>query len=156
MNKELEYLSKRVTKGLMTRREFVGRAAALGVSAAMANSLLASAARAEGPVKGGTLRLGIQGGESTNSLDPALAASMVPTVNLRNTFDCLVNVAPDGTIENRLAESVEASSDAKTWTFQIRKGVEFHNGKSLTPQDVLRTMERHSNEDATSGALGIR
>ena len=79
----------------------------------------------------------------------------MPTVNLRNFGDCLVNVAPDGTIENRLAESVEASADAKTWTFKIRKGVEFHNGKSLTPEDVMRTMERHSNEDATSGALGI-
>jgi peptide/nickel transport system substrate-binding protein len=155
MNDQLKHLSDRVTKGLMTRREFVGRAAALGVTAAVANSFLAQAARAEGPVKGGTIRMGIQGGESTNSLDPALAASMVPTVNLRNFGDCLVNVAPDGTIENRLAESVEASADAKVWNFRIRKGVEFHNGKSLTPEDVMRTMERHSNEDATSGALGI-
>ncbi|MFK7762191.1 MAG: ABC transporter substrate-binding protein [Roseobacter sp.] len=155
MDNELKYLSKRVTKGLMTRREFVGRAAALGVTAAVANTMLADAAHAAGPVKGGTIRMGIQGGESTNSLDPALAASTVPTVNLRNFGDCLVNVAPDGSVENRLAESVEASADAKTWNFKIRKGVEFHNGKSLTPEDVMRTMERHSNEDATSGALGI-
>ncbi|WP_295316042.1 ABC transporter substrate-binding protein [Roseobacter sp.] len=155
MNDQLKYYSDRVTKGLMTRREFVGRAAALGVTAAVANSMLATAAKAAGPVKGGTIRMGIQGGESTNSLDPALAASAVPTVNLRNFGDCLVNVAPDGSIENRLAESIEASADAKTWNFKIRKGVEFHNGKSLTPDDVMRTMERHSNEDATSGALGI-
>ena len=81
MNDQLKYYSERVTKGLMTRREFVGRAAALGVTAAVANSMLSTAARAAGPVKGGTIRMGVQGGESTNSLDPALAASTVPTVN---------------------------------------------------------------------------
>jgi peptide/nickel transport system substrate-binding protein len=155
MSEPLDYIAGRVTAGKMTRREFMGKAAALGVSAAMASTMFADAARAATPVKGGTLKMGIQGGESTNSLDPALAASTVPTVNLRNFGDCLVNVAADGSIQNRLAESVEASSDAKTWMFKIRKGVEFHNGKTLTPDDVMRTMERHSNEDATSGALGI-
>ena len=56
----------------MSRRDFLGRAAALGASAAFANTLLAGAARAQTPVKGGILRAGLQGGESTNSLDPAL------------------------------------------------------------------------------------
>jgi peptide/nickel transport system substrate-binding protein len=155
MSEQLNFYSGRVTAGKMTRREFMGKAAALGVSAAMASTMFADAARAQSAVKGGTLKMGIQGGESTNSLDPALAASTVPLVNLRSFGDCLVNVGPDGGIQNRLAESVEASSDAKTWMFKIRKGVEFHNGKTLTPDDVMRTMERHSNEDATSGALGI-
>lgn len=155
MTDQLDFYSGRVTAGKMTRREFIGKATALGVSAAMASTMFADAARAAGPVKGGTIKLGIQGGESTNSLDPALAASTTPLVNLRNFGDCLVNVDADGNIEHRLAESVEASADAKTWMFKIRKGVEFHNGKTLTPNDVMRTMERHSNEDATSGALGI-
>lgn len=155
MNDQLDYMTSRVTAGKMTRREFMGKAAALGVSAAMASTLFADAARAAGPVKGGTLKMGIQGGESTNSLDPALAASALPFQNLRTFGDTLVNVAADGSIDNRLAESVEASADAKTWNFKIRKGVEFHNGKTLTAEDVLRTMERHSNEDSQSGALGI-
>ena len=64
-------------------------------------------------------------------------------------------VAPDGSIEPRLAESVESSADAKTWHFKMRGGVEFHNGKTLTAEDALKTMERHSNEDSKSGALGI-
>ena len=155
MNEELKQLSTRVTKGLMTRREFVGRAAALGVTAAVANSILASRAAAQEPKKGGDLKLGSIGGESTNSLDPALAASQVPYANLYHFGDTLVEVAPDGSIENRLAESIEATADAKTWMFKIRKGVQFHNGKDLTPEDVMRTMERHSNEDSQSGALGI-
>tara|TARA_R110002049_G_scaffold23781_6_gene84733 strand:- start:121648 stop:123243 length:1596 start_codon:yes stop_codon:yes gene_type:complete len=155
MNDQLKSMTSAVTKGLMTRREFVGRAAALGVTAAVANSMLANTARAAGPVKGGTLKIGSSGGESTNTQDPALAASEVPVTNLRMWGEPLVNTAPDGSLDFRIAESVEASADAKTWTFKLRDGVEFSNGKSVTAEDVLKTMQRHSNEDSQSGALGI-
>src|SRR5690606_8076295 len=78
MSDELAFLSRYVARGKLSRRDFLGRAAALGVSATFANSLLASAARAEGPVKGGILKAGLVGGESTNVLDPALAMTQVP------------------------------------------------------------------------------
>ncbi|SDE20602.1 ABC transporter substrate-binding protein [Ruegeria marina] len=155
MNEQLDFMARRVTAGKMTRREFMGKAAALGVSAAVASSIFAQAARASEPKRGGVVKLGSVGGESTNSLDPATYASQVPYHNGNQFGDTLVNVAPDGTIENRLAESVEASADAKVWTFKIRQGVEFHNGKTMTPEDVLKTMQRHSNEESKSGALGI-
>jgi len=155
MKDQIEHLKKRIGQGRITRREFVGRMGALGVSAAMANVMMAEAVRAEGPKKGGHLKMGSVGGESTNSLDPAAAASQVPYYNLNLFGDTLVEVTPEGKVGNRLAEEVSSSPDAKTWKFKIRKGVEFHNGKPLTPQDVLRTMERHSNEESKSGALGI-
>ncbi|NDW44407.1 ABC transporter substrate-binding protein [Ruegeria sp. PrR005] len=155
MKEQLDFMAGRVTAGQMTRREFMGKAAALGVSAAVASSIFAQAARASEPKRGGVVKLGSVGGESTNSLDPATYASQVPYHNGNQFGDTLVQVAADGTIENRLAESVEASADAKTWTFKIRQGVEFHNGKTMTAEDVLKTMQRHSNEDSKSGALGI-
>ena len=46
------------------------------------------------------------------------------------------------------------SGVAKTWTMKIRQGVEFHNGKTVTPEDVVATLERHSDEKSKSGALG--
>ncbi|MFC3615419.1 ABC transporter substrate-binding protein [Lutimaribacter marinistellae] len=155
MNNELEYMAGRVTAGRMTRREFMGRAAALGVSAVVAGSLYADAAAAAGPVKGGTFRMGVQGGESTNTQDPALYASDVPIAGGRHWGETLVEVNADGSLEPLLAESWEGSSDARTWRFKIRQGVEFHNGKTVTAEDVMRTMERHTNEDSKSGALGI-
>jgi peptide/nickel transport system substrate-binding protein len=78
MSNELEFLSRYVAKGKLSRRDFLGRAAALGVTATFANSLLSSAARAEGPIKGGIIKAGLVGGESTNSLDPALFMTQVP------------------------------------------------------------------------------
>lgn len=155
MSKELEYLSRKVTKGLMSRREFMGRAAALGVTAAVASTMLANAARAAGPVAGGTYRMGVQGGESTNSQDPASWASDVPIAGGGCWGETLAEVTPDGGLKGLIAESWEGSADAKTWRFKIRQGVEFSNGKTVTAEDVMRTMERHSNEDSKSGALGI-
>ena len=158
MNDQLKNMTADVTKGLMTRREFVGRAAALGVTAAVANSMLASSAQADGhatPIRGGMMKIGSSGGESTNTQDPALTASEVPLNNLRAWGETLVEVDAGGELDFRMAESVEASADAKQWVFKIRKGVTFSNGKDMTAEDVLMTMQRHSNEDSQSGALGI-
>ncbi|MEY8142376.1 ABC transporter substrate-binding protein [Falsihalocynthiibacter sp. CO-5D18] len=155
MNDELKYLLARTAQGKYNRRAFLGKAGALGITAVAANTMLSSAAHAAGPVRGGTLSIGLGGGESTNSLDPAAATSQVIFNILRQSGENLVNVSPSGEIDFRLAESIESTADAKTWSFKIRKGVEFHNGKTLTPEDVLATLERHSNEESKSGALGI-
>lgn len=155
MNDELRYLLARAAQGKHSRRAFLGRAAALGVSAGVAGTLLSTAARAQGPVKGGHLKMGMGGGESTNSLDPALALSQVPFSYLRLFGDTLVHITPDGRIDPRIAEEVTSSDDAGTWYFRIRKGVEFHNGKTVTPEDVMLTLQRHSDENTQSGAAGI-
>jgi peptide/nickel transport system substrate-binding protein len=154
MSNELEFLSRYVARGKLSRRDFLGRAAALGVSATFANSLLASAAKAEGPVKGGTLKAGLVGGESTNTLDPALMMTQVPFAFAKMWGEMIVELAPDGGIEYRIAEEIGSSKDAKTWTLKIRDGIEFHNGKTVTAEDVAATLERHSDEKSKSGALG--
>ncbi len=155
MSDELFYLGHRVARGALSRRDFLGRAAALGVTAAFANTILSNAAKAAGPVKGGILKAGLVGGESTNSLDPATFASQVPYSFGRMWGELLVELKPDGSLENRIAEEFGSSADAKTWTFKVRKGVEFHNGKTVTPDDVIATLARHSDENSKSGALGI-
>ena len=54
-----------------------------------------------------------------------------------------------------LAESWEASADALTWMFNLRKGVEFRNGKTLDAEDVVHSINLHRGEDSTSGASGV-
>ena len=66
----------------------------------------------------------------------------------------IVELSPDGELENRIAEEIGSSDDAKVWTLKIRDGVEFHNGKTVTAEDVAATLERHSDEKSKSGALG--
>jgi peptide/nickel transport system substrate-binding protein len=154
MSNELEFLSHRVAAGKLSRRDFLGRAAALGITAPFANSLLASAAKAAGPIKGGILRAGIVSGESTNTLDPALSMTQVTGAFAKQWGEMIVELAPDGGLEYRIAEEIGASDDAKTWTLKIRDGIEFHNGKTVTAEDVAATLERHSDEKSKSGALG--
>ena len=154
MKDQLDYLKVRAAMGRISRREFFGRAAALGLTAGMANTLLAGAVKAAGPQKGGTIKVGINGGGSSDSLDPALAANQTQTMVQRLWGEPLVELGNDG-LEMRLAESITSTPDAKVWTFKMREGVTFSNGKSVTAEDALATMERHSGEDTKSGALGI-
>ena len=154
MSNELKLLSTKVTAGTMTRREFMSKAAALGVTAAVASTILADAAYAAGPVKGGTFRMGVSGGESTNSQDPATWASDAPLAGGFIWGEALVYPGPNG-LEPKVAESWEGSNAAKTWRFKVRKGITFSDGTAVTAEDVLATMQRHSNEDSKSGALGI-
>ena len=155
MNDDLSRLIAQIDAARMGRRAFLNRTAAFGLSAALGTSLMAQDARAQEPKKGGVLRMGIGGGETTDTLDPALADSPVPFNVVRQWGDTLVNVTPDGRIEPRLAESVEGNADGTVWTFGIRQGVKFHDGSDMTVDDVVATMKRHSDENAKSGALGI-
>ncbi len=155
MADELNHILAQAAKGKLSRREFVGRAGALGVSSAMASAMLTTAARAEGPVKGGVLRAGLQGGESTNSLDPALAASEVPFMINMTWGEALVDVELNGTLGMRVAEEVSSNADATQWMFKIRKGVEYHGGGTVTAEDVVATLKRHTDDASQSGAQGI-
>jgi peptide/nickel transport system substrate-binding protein len=155
MSNELRDLSLKVVLGQMNRRDFIGRAAALGVAAPLATQLLAGTARAN-PVKGGHFIMGLNGGATTDTMDPAGATSTVMhNVNYSWGEGLVITDPLDGTAQPWLAESWEASADAKKWAFKIRKGVTFSNGKEMTVDDVVATLKRHTDENSKSGALGI-
>ncbi|MBE2278494.1 MAG: ABC transporter substrate-binding protein [Rhodobacteraceae bacterium] len=137
----------------LTRRGLLLGAGALGAGLVGAR---ARPARAQaGPVRGGKLTMGLGIGQSTDSLDPALASSQVPFTALMTMGERLVDIAPDGSLDLRLAEKVTPNADATVWSFAIRKGVTFHDGSPLGPQDVVRTLERHAGAQSKSGAKGI-
>jgi peptide/nickel transport system substrate-binding protein len=63
-------------------------------------------------------------------------------------FSGLTRIGDHSTPVPDLAESWDVSSDGLTWTFHLRKGVKFHDGASLTPQDVVYSLERYRDPDA--------
>jgi len=154
MKNELDHLAALAGKGLISRRDFLGRAAALGASVALMPAL-AGKAFAQTPAKGGLIKAGLQGGESTNSLDPALNLSQVTFSFGKLWGEYLVRLTPDNRLVNLIAEEIGASKDAKTWTIKVRDGIEFHNGKTVGAEDIAATIERHADEKSKSGALGI-
>ncbi len=141
--------------GKLSRRGFLYGTGATGLALTASGLVLPHAAFADTPNKGGHFVLGLKGGESTDTLDPAINLGSASSYVLYAFGDYLVEIAPDGSLVPSLAESWEATEGGKVWHFSIRQGVEFHNGKMLTAEDVVKTLQRHSNEDAQSGALGI-
>ena len=153
--KQLKQLENLYLEGKLTRREFIARLSALGLAAAVSPALLSTPARAEAPKKGGRLRLGLGGGSTTDSLDPATIPDAVPqSINwsIRNN---LVEIDADGKPVPELAQSWESSPDAAKWVFKIRKGIEFHNGKTLDALDVVDSINHHRGKDSKSAAKGI-
>ena len=155
MKDQLALLLEEIDSGRISRRSFLNRTAAFGLTAALGTTLLPNGARADEPKKGGMFRMGWGGGESTDTLDPSLADSPVPFLVNRQWGDTIVNVTADGQIEPRLAEKMTANADGTEWRFTIRQGVKFHDGSDLTVDDVVATFKRHSDENSKSGALGI-
>ena len=141
-------------EGRVGRREFLRGATALGLSLTAANSWM-SQAQAASPQKGGTLKAGLAHGSTTDSLDPATYENGFTIAMDYSLFNHLTEVDVDGQLIPELAESWEASDDASQWTFKLRKGVEFHNGKTLTADDVVASINHHRGEDTKSAAAKI-
>ena len=141
--------------GQVSRRSFMAGALAMGVSLTAASAIL-NKVEAATPKKGGRLRVGLTGGATTDVLDPGQILDLymihLQFGQLRNS---LTEVGPDGQLAAELAESWDASADASTWNFKLRKGVEFHNGKSFTSEDVVASLNHHRGEDTKSAAKSI-
>ena len=154
--KQLDYYQTQLTAGKMSRREFIGRAVALGVTASAATMLADKAAKAAGPKKGGTFRQGLTGGATSDNLDPAtFLDSYMINVGFGQLRNCLTEIDSNNQLIGELAESWEANAEGSTWTFKLRQGVEFHNGKTMDSTDVQASINHHLGEDSKSAAKGI-
>lgn len=148
----LHRLQDHLRRGRLSRRAFIGRAMALGATLATAAHLADGAARAATPKKGGTFRLGLADFASTDTLDPAAQDTRFQTNLGWQLMNNLIEVGPGGTLIPELAESWEGSADATVWRFVLRSGVEFSNGKPLTPEDVIYSFAIHIKEGTKSSA----
>jgi len=151
MQATLGGLQDLLSAGKINRREFLKGAAALGISTFAAQSLLIGTVKAA-PKKGGRLRVGLAEGDTTSSLDPATYPAIFMMSLGFATHNTLTEINPEGELVGDLAESWEASADAATWRFRLRKGVEFSNGKTLTAEDVIASINHHRGKDTKSGA----
>jgi len=150
---ELEYLKQLHAKGRLSRRDFMGRAAALGAGTALVSTMLSDIAKADEPQQGGTLRLGVAGGSTTDSMDPTTWTDSVALVCGFTCMNGLVENGPDNKPIPELAESWEAKPGAAEWVFKLRKGIQFHNGKEFDADDAIYSLNLHRGE-SKSGAAG--
>lgn len=134
----------------ISRRGLLASGVAAGVLAASGMPLMAQAKR------GGRLRAGLSGANTSDSWDGRTHSDIFMIASAQGTvFDSLTEVKADGSLVGELATDWDASSDAKTWTFNLRQGVTFHNGKAFGADDVIASLQMHVAEGAKSAAKPI-
>lgn len=92
--------------------------------------------------RGGTLRAGLSGGTSSDTVDPLNPLNETDYARVYQLYDSLVAMDRDAGPVLALAEEITPNSDATAWTIRLRSGVEFHNGKPLTADDVIYTFQQ--------------
>ncbi len=131
------------TRGRVTRREFLGTVVAAGAGAGLA--LGARAARwlpavVAAPRRGGTLRVA-EIGEPLTLDTVATTADLTSTITLP-IFEELFTFDAEWRIQPLLASSYTVTKDGLTYTFTLRRSVPFHNGKTMTADDVVSSLNR--------------
>ncbi len=138
------------SKYTLNRRKFVALtgSAAMGAVFAPGRAL----AQESQPKRGGHFKQALGGGSTSDSFEPGSMWDSAILNMSSQARETLVEILPDFTAGPALAESWEPSADAKEWRFNLRKGVEFHDGKTLTAEDVVYSINHHRGKDSISGA----
>jgi peptide/nickel transport system substrate-binding protein len=122
----------------MTRKPLDRRALfASGAAAA----LLAATGLSAGslPQRGGKLRLALSGAARSDDWTHGSGLFM-QVARLGLVYETLTEVAADGTLRAELATVWSSSADARVWTFDLRRGVQFHDGTPVTSADVAQSL----------------
>ncbi|MGH2769791.1 MAG: ABC transporter substrate-binding protein [Actinomycetota bacterium] len=111
--------------------------------------------RAVAPVRGGNLVRALNYGDPGN-LDPIVKPDVATQMVDINIFSLLVRYDPTTReLEPDLAESWEASDDARSYRLRLRRDAKFHNGRTVTPADVKYSFERLVNPKSASPSANL-
>lgn len=146
-----EQLFRDLVSGRMSRREVMalGIAAGGGAALSMAGGAMAgprSGARLGAahqdatPKPGGILKVGMQ--SDPGGLDPVLLSATALFHVVEHIYNRMTRIMPDLSVAPELAESIEISEDGLTYTFKLRSGVTFHNGREMVAEDVVYSYKR--------------
>ncbi|MEP0520219.1 MAG: ABC transporter substrate-binding protein [Hyphomicrobiales bacterium] len=90
------------------------------------------------------------------TLDPAIGYDWQNWSMIKSLFDGLMDYEPGTTnLRPGLAESYEISDEGQTFTFKLRSGVKFHNGREMTADDVKYSLDRVTNPETQSPGAGF-
>ncbi len=139
-----------------SRRDILSLLVAAGMQAGVAGGVagLSMSAHAQTPRRGGRIRVAGAVATAAETLDPARQTSQMDYARGMMLYNGLTALDSTLTPQPALAESF-ASQDGKSWVFVLRKSVEFHDGKPLTPADVVFSLLRHKEAATDSKAKAL-
>jgi peptide/nickel transport system substrate-binding protein len=133
-----------------TRRQLLAGSAAMGAAL-----MLGATGSARAAQTGGRLAIGMEDGATSDSLDPRTTTSVTMGTANYSFGNCLTEVGEDFKLVPELATGWESDKAVKRWTFDLRQGVSFHNGKDFTAADAIWSLNLHRGKDSTSGAKAL-
>jgi len=156
LNKELRNaLGNDAKLGKLSRRDFMRLSMAAGMSVSAASGLWTGDVLAATPQKGGTFRLGVHDGNTSDTMDPGTYLS-VGQIQLAHTHrSYLTEITSENGLGPDMADSWSSTPDAKTWTFQLNKEATFHDGRKFTAKDAIASLNHHRGEGSTSAVTAL-
>jgi peptide/nickel transport system substrate-binding protein len=121
------------------------------IACAMAMVLLIAVGPAAAQKKGGVLRVGNLG--EPPALDAHWTTASITETLTNHIYEGLFSLDRDNKPIPMLAESAPVSKDGLTYTFKLRAGVKFHNGKEMTSDDVVASLNRWGKQSIYGKAL---
>ncbi|RUV41278.1 twin-arginine translocation signal domain-containing protein [Mesorhizobium sp. M1A.T.Ca.IN.004.03.1.1] len=138
----------------LSRRRFIKVAGVAGIATLLGQIAPASVLAAT-PTKGGHFRVGCDDGNTADSLEPGSYTTNFLNLLTKAKNNYLVEIAEDNSIIPELATHWEPSNGGQVWVFDLRRDVEFHNGKTLTSDDVIASLNFHRGENSKSAAKSL-
>lgn len=125
-----------------------------GISALALGLAISFGAQAADIKQGGSMIVTYK--DDVSTLDPAIGYDWQNWSMIKSLFDGLMDYEPGTTnLRKEIAEDYTISDDGKTFTFKLRKGVKFHNGRELNADDVKYSIERVVNPKTQSPGAGF-
>jgi peptide/nickel transport system substrate-binding protein len=139
-----------------SRRDMLGLLSGLGVGAALGGALIGAATTAQGQTakKGGKIRVAGFGSSTADTLDPAKQSYSTDYCRCTMFYNGLTELDATLVPQLALAESIE-NEKATIWTIKLRRGVQFHDGKELTAEDVVFSLKRHHDPATATKAKAL-
>ncbi|TAM54466.1 MAG: ABC transporter substrate-binding protein [Paraburkholderia sp.] len=137
-----------------SRRDALRALVAAGLVSVTGGGLLVASTAAQAqakPKQGGKIRVATQSSSTADTLDPAKGSLGTDYVRCNMIYNGLTELDEHLGAKMALATSFD-TQDAKVWVVKLRSGVQFHDGKALTPADVAYSLLRHKDPATASKA----
>jgi peptide/nickel transport system substrate-binding protein len=147
---------------LLTRRRLLINAGVLAGGVVLAGPLAACGATSTttntggSPKRGGSFRLGVTGGGAKDLIDGQTIITKPDQARLVAGFETLLEYDRDYKLQTTgLAESVTQDAPDK-WTIKLKSGITFHDGKTLSADDVIYSLQRIlTSKEGLFGGAGL-
>ena len=158
-----EHVIDEFAAGRLSRRDFIRRGSAMGLSMSLIGGILAACGSSGTSTSGSGTAAAGQAGATIKAgiLVPAAAVNPITIADqgglelIGNVGEFLVFTDHAGNYHPWLATSWTPNSDASVWTFKIRQGVKFNDGTPMTVDDVVYSFKTQSDPKGSANALSV-